>query len=345
MNTPTTQTNDPAKAGDSASTVQIFGHSSRWAVEAFHTKRAQVSWVVFDAEYAETKDTPKGLENVRFPVNQGDDFAETVAPYLKMEAQHQPTKTILSAGWNRPGFLPESDPLRTTSFETAKQYIVEAILAAADEAAQSEQLEKAKPTLATGGQTQDMSDELGPLSDALQTIAEDVNLTAEHDETPLNITAGDYVYFIQETEPEDDEETKILALIQHLDDDTDLDDVDECSHTPNLFEAAGITEYLVLTDEEADEAAQEQIEQSLWAFNAEFLWSYMPEGMDVETIQAIQEACYEAANESFRAMIGDKFQSFVNDAIASDGRGHFLSQYDGEENENDAATLFIYRVN
>ncbi len=34
---------------------------------------------------------------------------------------------------------------------------------------------------------------------------------------------------------------------------------------------------------------------------------------------------------------------FVEDAVSADGRGHFLSHYDGEENEQ--GEYFIYRLN
>ena len=38
---------------------------------------------------------------------------------------------------------------------------------------------------------------------------------------------------------------------------------------------------------------------------------------------------------------------FVQDAVSSDGRGHFLSGYDGAENEEkvDGVWYFIYRTN
>jgi hypothetical protein len=36
-------------------------------------------------------------------------------------------------------------------------------------------------------------------------------------------------------------------------------------------------------------------------------------------------------------------EKFINEAIASDGRGHFISYYDGHEHEENG--LFIYRLN
>jgi hypothetical protein len=39
--------------------------------------------------------------------------------------------------------------------------------------------------------------------------------------------------------------------------------------------------------------------------------------------------------------------SLVEDAISADGRGHFLSSYDGDENEEtvNGQTFYIYRTN
>ena len=42
-------------------------------------------------------------------------------------------------------------------------------------------------------------------------------------------------------------------------------------------------------------------------------------------------------------VFGPSMDEFIEDAISSDGRGHFLSPYDGEENEE--GDYFIYRIN
>jgi hypothetical protein len=57
------------------------------------------------------------------------------------------------------------------------------------------------------------------------------------------------------------------------------------------------------------------------------------------------ELC-EDANELVKAVIRD-IDHFVKDAILSDGRGHFLSSYDGEENEieHKKVMFYIYRTN
>ena len=103
---------------------------------------------------------------------------------------------------------------------------------------------------------------------------------------------------------------------------------------------------LVLTDAEAEEAAYERIADSLWAFNPSFLASET--GLPQEAFQAIADngRC-ESNNEVTRAMIDGTcgFEEFASAALGADGRGHFLSGYDGHENshEFEGETFFIYQ--
>jgi hypothetical protein len=109
----------------------------------------------------------------------------------------------------------------------------------------------------------------------------------------------------------------------------------------------GRASYLVLTDEEADQKAREYIEESVWAFNIDFLAGHIAssDGMSFddakEVVTALQPRC-EDANRPIRSLIRD-FDHFVEDAIRADGRAHFLATYDGEEVE--AGEFFVYRVN
>lgn len=116
------------------------------------------------------------------------------------------------------------------------------------------------------------------------------------------------------------------------------------------FEIIG-QEYKVLTDEEADEAAADYIKETLWAFNPEFILQHSAasEGTtareDEEIIKAlrmVQESICEGANALVKALISD-IDTFIEDAIDADGRGHFMSSYDGEEHESGA--FYIYRTN
>jgi len=100
-------------------------------------------------------------------------------------------------------------------------------------------------------------------------------------------------------------------------------------------------DYLVLTDEEADEKVYEYIADTVWGFTPSFLSGYT--GIDEEVFVTLQEA---GKYDAIRSMIQD-FDAFVEAAVSADGRGHFLATYD--HNEYDVTvydtTYYIYRVN
>jgi len=64
-------------------------------------------------------------------------------------------------------------------------------------------------------------------------------------------------------------------------------------------------------------------------------------GIDREVFEKLQDSC-ETANDAIFKLIKD-FNKFVQEAIATDGRGHFLSGYDG--NENEQGDFYLYRTN
>ena len=132
-------------------------------------------------------------------------------------------------------------------------------------------------------------------------------------------------------------ELQAIVLAHYLAEGDNRPDYDEAQ---NHYDSE---HYLVYTDEEADQAVREDIEEMVWAFNASFLQAHT--GVDADIIKKIQEMC-ESANEPLTAMIKD-FDHFVDDAVRSDGRGHFLAGYDHEENEItfNGTTYYIYRRN
>jgi hypothetical protein len=140
------------------------------------------------------------------------------------------------------------------------------------------------------------------------------------------LTNGDYIMDI---------ENKIKTLAEHLD--CEANEIVR-SYCDSNFEL-GNKEYLVLTDDEADERVKEYIEESIWAFSPWFLASHT--GLDEEIIKHLQDKC-EGANDVLLNAVKD-INDFVNDAISCDGRGHFMSSYDGHEEELNE--LFIYRIN
>jgi len=149
-------------------------------------------------------------------------------------------------------------------------------------------------------------------------------------------------------------ETKINALSSYLE--VLPDDIDQGYNWYGEYPIleCGSSEYLVLTDEEADHACKLYIEEGLWAFNAWFIvqHSVLPYRDDtIELIQGYQEDKCEDANDTIKSLISD-MDEFVEDAISADGRGHFLNGYDGTEEELEyeaeegkKLTFYIYQIN
>lgn len=101
-------------------------------------------------------------------------------------------------------------------------------------------------------------------------------------------------------------------------------------------------EYVIaMNDEQADEACYEYIENTIWAFNPYFLEQMTD--VPAEMFEAVQDKC-ESINEALQILVERTcgMQDFVDQAIAEDGRGHFLSGYDGEEIELECGA-FAYR--
>ena len=114
-------------------------------------------------------------------------------------------------------------------------------------------------------------------------------------------------------------------------------------------------EYLILTDIEADDRVGEEIKQSLWAFNPDFILAHTNldyQGFQyaalIKCISTLQENLCESANDIIKLLISD-LDDFIEDAINADGRGHFLSYYDGVEHEifdpDTKKYYYIYRIN
>jgi hypothetical protein len=117
------------------------------------------------------------------------------------------------------------------------------------------------------------------------------------------------------------EEFKILALANYLEE--DADSIQVSSYDENLFEI-GTREFLVVTDEEADE-----------------LW-------EADLQNYLDECIYPELPKSMRFYFDD--EAWKRDA-RYDGRGHSLNRYDGNEDEitieteEGDYTFYIYRQN
>jgi hypothetical protein len=139
---------------------------------------------------------------------------------------------------------------------------------------------------------------------------------------------------------------KIEALAKYLE--CEVDDLEELTYDTwgmTTFEY-GEEVYAIATDEEAEAACLENIKDSAWAFNASFILEEcdLPFSGE-ESLKQMQEKSCEGANEFILSLIEKTcgIEQFTEDAISADGRGHFLSSYDGEENEE--GEYFIYRIN
>jgi len=133
---------------------------------------------------------------------------------------------------------------------------------------------------------------------------------------------------------------KVRALQNHLD--LNDDEVNNITFNGDEF-LHGDREYLILTDDEAEEKATDYIRESVWAFNSSFLSSHT--GIDEDVFKLLSEKC-ESSNDAILSMIKD-FDHFVGGAISSDGRGHFIASYDHDEHieEINNTEYFIYRTN
>jgi len=139
----------------------------------------------------------------------------------------------------------------------------------------------------------------------------------------------------------DQEDFRVVALSKHLE--LTEEEKKELLYQSIYSYCFGNEEYMILTDDEADEKVAEYIKETVWAFNPSFLSCHS--GIDEDVFKLLQEKC-ESSNEAILKLIKD-FDHFVEDAVSSDGRGHFLSSYNGEENEQEHnnETYYIYRTN
>lgn len=140
-----------------------------------------------------------------------------------------------------------------------------------------------------------------------------------------------------------EKDLKMIALADHLGiDHEDIEYSGEYSEYDDMIFVAGIDEYLVCTDDEADIRAGEYIKESLWTFNPSFIIEHsdLPYAAEEMIADHCAKKC-EGANETVEAIIND-IDEFIEDAISLDGRGSFLNMCDGEEYEEGG--FYIYQI-
>ena len=107
-------------------------------------------------------------------------------------------------------------------------------------------------------------------------------------------------------------------------------------------------DYYVLTEEEANERVADYIKEALWSFNPSCLADST--GLPIEVFEALadNDRC-ESNNEAIESCINMTcgMNEFVKEAVRYDGRGHFLSSYDGDEIEvitDNGEYYYCYRM-
>ncbi len=144
-------------------------------------------------------------------------------------------------------------------------------------------------------------------------------------------------------------DNKMKALMAYLEE-TDIDELTEetYDHYGLSVYSFGSQEYAIGTEEEVHEAVEQNIKDSLCYFNSQWIVDHIDTELPVKAIAAIQAEDTDGNETLFELIskLGD-WSYFVNDSILADGRGHFLSSYDGEENEVffEGVWYFIYRTN
>jgi hypothetical protein len=141
-------------------------------------------------------------------------------------------------------------------------------------------------------------------------------------------------------------EDKQIALALHLECSPDELSEERYDHYRLARFSLGSKEYAIGTDREADEAAQEYVKDTVWAFNASFILSECDLPRELESaIKAFQLDKCESSNDALLALVEKctTLEDFTQSAVSADGRGHLLSPYDGNENED--GDFFIYRLN
>ena len=106
------------------------------------------------------------------------------------------------------------------------------------------------------------------------------------------------------------------------------------SYGLKVFSAYGL-EYAVGTDEEADEAIKQYMQDSVWSFRPEFIASHTKAGASngmIKAITALQESC-EDCNEDIKSLIED-MDDFIEMKCGSCGEVIYVDSViveDGEE--------------
>jgi len=126
----------------------------------------------------------------------------------------------------------------------------------------------------------------------------------------------------------------------------DINAIKESEDKKNLFEF-GKSDYLVLTNEEANEEAKLQIRDSIWSFDSSLIMKHLKIEISAKIIEKVQSAMCPHCTLLLFALIND-IDAFYKDILNEFNRGYFIAfhdslefiTYDFEENKR----YYIYRL-
>lgn len=147
--------------------------------------------------------------------------------------------------------------------------------------------------------------------------------------------------FIENKEILEDIQKRKESLATFLN--VNIEDIECLDEFDNVFMVDN-EEYLVLTDIEAREKTEEYIKDSLCYFSTDFIYLHsIFYGTTDKDCRDIIKAIQDKEDSSLIEDIIEDMDSFIEDAIISDGMGNFLASYDSEENSQ--GDFLIYRTN
>lgn len=147
----------------------------------------------------------------------------------------------------------------------------------------------------------------------------------------------------------DKADPKVIALAEYFDIDPDriskeYEDGDSLLHNC-MYVIDNENRFYLADEKESDKLAKEIILEDIWAFKPDFIREHsriIKDGGDraMEVLKNMQESMCESCSPLVRAMIDD-LDLFVKDAIKADGRGHFISMYDGKEHKQNGINIYF----
>lgn len=147
----------------------------------------------------------------------------------------------------------------------------------------------------------------------------------------------------------DTPDPKVMALAEYFDIDPERISK-EYKNSDSLYRNCmyvidGENRFYLADEKEADDLAKEIILEDIWSFKPDFIREHsrvLREGGDraINALKNMQESMCESCSPLVRAMIDD-LDLFVEDVIKTDGRGHFISMYDGKEHKQNGINIYF----